>query len=148
MFLRCAVRVVVIGAGTLFMYFAGILVALAGNNIAPGDVDARVLSMVVMRSFLVLTLLFVLAWFFRVRDRKAGGPSERPEKQLLIAAGIAYLVNFASWGGHSLFGQLLVPAGVFSMLFDFVVWMLVVFGGVRLAERARVQAATAPIPYA
>lgn len=148
MVLRNAVRVVIIGVGTLFMYLVGVLAGLLGTSIAPGDVDARVLSIVVMRSFLALALLFALVLFYRVRDRKAADHADRPEKQLLIAAGLAYVVNFASWGGHSLFGQLLVPVGVFSTLFDLVVWMLVAFAGARVGARVRAQAATAPMPYA
>jgi hypothetical protein len=148
MVLRNALRVVVIGVGTLFMYLAGVLAGLVGTDIAPGDIDAKVLAMVVMRSFSSLAVLFALAWFFRVRDRKAANQRERPEKHLLIAAGLAYVVNFASWGGHSLFGQLLVPVGAFSAVFDFVVWMLVAFAGVRLGARVQAQAAVAPVPYA
>jgi len=41
-----------------------------------------------------------------------------------------------------------VPVGLFSAVFDFVVWMGVALVGVRLAERASVQAKTAAIPYA
>jgi hypothetical protein len=37
---------------------------------------------------------------------------------------------------------------VASAVFDFVVWMAVAVVGVRLGERARVQAKAAAIPYA
>ena len=57
-------------------------------------------------------------------------------------------MNISSWDGHMLFGQLLVPAGVFSAVFDFVVWMGVAVVGVRLAGRAKVEATPAAIPYA
>jgi hypothetical protein len=121
---------------------------LGGFAGSPGDVDGMVATVVLMRTVLALALLIGLTWVFRVRDRKSADPAGRPYQQVLVAAGLAYVVNFSSWDGHMLFGQLLVPVGVFSAVFDLVVWMGVAVVGVRLAERAKVPATAAAIPYA
>jgi hypothetical protein len=148
MALRTALRVVAIAVGTLCVGIAGVLMGLGGFAGSPGDVDGMVATMVLMRTVLALALLLVLTWAFRVRDRKAADHAGRPYQQVLVAAGLAYVVNVSSWNGHMLFGQLLVPVGVLSAAFDFVVWMGVAMVGVRLAERAKVQARAAAIPYA
>jgi uncharacterized membrane-anchored protein len=147
MVLRTALRVVAMAVGTLFVGLAGILMGLGGFKGSPTDVDGLVATLVLMRSVLALALLLVLTWVFRVRDRKSADHAGRPSQQVLVAAGLAYFVNFASWDGHMLFGQLLVPAGVFSTVFDFVVWMGVAVVGVHLAERAKVQAKAVAVPY-
>jgi hypothetical protein len=83
-----------------------------------------------------------------MRDRRAADHASRPYQQVLIAAGLAYIVNISSWGGRTLLGQLWVPAGLPSAVVDFALWMAVAVVGVRLGDRARVQAKAAPIPYA
>jgi uncharacterized membrane-anchored protein len=148
MVLRTAVRVVVIAVSTLFVGIAGILMGLEGFTGGAADVDGLVALVVLMRTVLVLALLMLLTWVFRLRDRKSADHASRPSRQVLIAAGLAYFVNVSSWDGHLLFGQLLVPVGVSSAVFDLVVWMGVAVVGVRLAARAKVQATSAAIPYA
>lgn len=148
MLLRTALRVVAIAVGTLCVGIAGVLMGLEGLAGSTGDVDGMVVTMVLLRTVLALALLLVLTWAFRVRDRKSADTAGRPYQQVLVAAGLAYVVNFSSWDGHMLFGQLLVPAGVFSAAFDLVVWMGVALIGVRLAERVKVPARDAAIPYA
>jgi len=148
MVLRTALRAVVIAVGTLFVGVAGVLMGIGGFAGRPGDVDGMVATVVLIRTVLALAVLLLLTWVFRVRDRKSADHAGRPFQQVLVAAGLAYVLNFSSWDGHMLFGQLLVPVGLFSAVFDFVVWMGVALVGVRLAERASVQAKTAAIPYA
>lgn len=74
---------------------------------------------------------------FRIRDKGAADPAGRPSQFVLIAAGLAFAVNVASWGGHVPLGELLVTAGVVSALIDFVMWMAVATLGVLLGDRAR-----------
>jgi uncharacterized membrane-anchored protein len=148
MVLRTALRVVVIAVSTLFVGLAGILMGLEGFTGGAADVDGLVALAVLMRTVLVMALLMLLTWLFRLRDRKSADHAGRPSQQVLIAAGLAYFVNVSSWSGNMLFGQLLVPAGVFSAVFDLVVWLGVAVVGVRLAERAKVQVTAAAIPYA
>ena len=81
---------------------------------------------------------------FRVIDRRAVTPAGRPHKQVLLVAGLAYFADPFSWGGHTLFGQLLVPSGLASAAIDLVVWMSVAFAGVFLGERLPVQPSTVP----
>jgi hypothetical protein len=107
-----------------------------------------VASVALMRTVLVLAVLLLMTWNFRVRDRRSADHAGRSYLQVLVAAGLAYVLNFSSWDGHMLLGQLLVPAGLFSAVFDLAVWMGVAVVGVRLAERAKVQARAAAIPYA
>jgi hypothetical protein len=148
MVLRTALRVVVIAVGTLFVGVAGVLMGIGGFAGRSGDVDGMVATVVLMRTVLVLAVLLLMTWIFRLRDRKSADHASRPYPQVLVAAGLAYVLNFSSWDGHMLLGQLLVPAGLFSAVFDLVVWMGVAVVGVRLAERANVQARAAAIPYA
>jgi hypothetical protein len=148
MVLRTVFRMVAIGIGTLFLGLAGVVMGIGGFTGGAGDVDGLLVTVVVTRSVLVLALVVVMTWLFRVQDRKAANHATRPYQQVLLAAGLAYVVNISSWAGQTLFGQLLVPAGVSSAVFDFVVWMAVAVVGVRLGERARVQAKAAAIPYA
>lgn len=148
MVLRTVLRVVLIAVGTLFVGLAGILITFGTSASSSGDVNSMVVSACLTRSVLVAALLMAMTWTYRIRDRKAVDKASRPYKQVLLAAGIAYFVNFSSWYGHMLFGQLLVPAGLPSLLFDFVVWMAVAVVGVRLGDRAKVQAKVAAIPYA
>jgi uncharacterized membrane protein len=148
MVLRTALRVVVIAVGTLFVGIAGVLMGFEGFSGGAADVDGLIAFAVLMRTVLVMALLMLLTWLFRLRDRKSTDHAGRTSRQVLIAAGLAYFVNFSSWDGHMLFGQLLVPAGVLSAVFDFVVWMGIAVVGVRLAERAKVQATPMAIPYA
>jgi hypothetical protein len=139
MVLRSAVRVVVIAVGTMFVGLVGAMTGISRLNVAMA---------VMMRTVLVMALVLALTRAFRVSDRRAVDHEGRLYPQVLMAGGLAYVVNISSWGGHTLFGQLLVPAGVFSALIDFVFWMVVAIAGVFLGERARVQANAAPIPYA
>jgi uncharacterized membrane protein len=134
--------------GTVFVGVAGAVAGLGSFNSTPGDSHGLVIAIVVLRSVLVIALVTVMTWAFRVRDRRTVDHARRPSRQVLIVAGFAYVVNISSWGGHTLFGQLIVPAGVFSVLFDFVVWMAVAVAGVRLGDRARVTAKAAAVPYA
>jgi hypothetical protein len=135
---RTAVRVTVIAVGTSFVGIVGAMVGI-------WSLSATVA--VLMRSFLVIALLLAMTRAFRVRDRRAADHAGRPSRQVLAAAGLAAVVNLAGWGGHSLFGQLLVSAGVLSAALDLVVWMAVAVVGVRLGDLARVQSTAAPIPY-
>jgi hypothetical protein len=137
--LRTAVRVALMAVATIFVGIVGAMVGIWSLS----DTLA-----VLLRSFLVISLLLAMTRAFRVRDRSASDHAARPSQQVLAAAGLASVVNLVGWGGHSLFGQLLVPAGVFSALLDFVVWMAVAVVGVRLGDHARVQATVAAAPYA
>jgi len=139
MLLRSAVRVAAMAVGTTFVGVIGVLLGISGANVT---------TAVVMRTVLVVALVLAMTRAFRIRDRSAADHAARPLSQVLIAAGLAYLVNPFSWGGHTLFGQLLVSAGVFSAVIDFVVWMAVAISGVLLGQRARVKATATPTPYA
>jgi hypothetical protein len=143
---RTAMRVLVIALGTLFAGFMGVLVGFIGSWIGAWSISIAVV--VVVRSAFVMVLLIALTRAFRIRDRGAADPAARPSKFLLIAAVLAFAVNLASWGGHVLFGELLVPAGVVSALIDFVMWMAVAILGVLLGDRARVHVKVGPVPYA
>lgn len=138
MVLRTALRVVVIAVATFVIGTIGALVGISKLDVTLG---------VVLRSVLVIALVLALTWAFRRSDMTADDHASRTHQQVLIAAGLAYVVDISSWGGHALFGQLLVPAGAFSALIDFLVWMAVAIGGVLLADHARVQSTAAPIPY-
>lgn len=146
--LRTVLRTALIAVGTLFVGLAGVLMTFGTAESSSGDVDSMVVSACVTRSVLVVALLMAMTWTYRIRDRKAADRASRSSRQLLLATGIAYFVNFSSWDGHMLFGQLLVPAGLPSLLFDFVVWMAVAVAGVRLGDRAKVQPKVAAMPYA
>jgi hypothetical protein len=143
---RTAVRVLVIALGTLFVGFIGILVGFIGSWIGAWSISITVV--VVVRSALVMALLLALTRAFRIRDRGAADPAGRPSQLVLIAAGLAFAVNLAAWGGHVLLGELLVPAGVLSALIDFVMWMAVAILGVLLGDRARGHVKAGPVPYA
>ena len=139
MVLRTAIRVVAIAVGSIFVGLVGAIVGILSVNVTLA---------VVLRSVLVIALVLAMTRAFRIRDRRAADLAGRPFQQVLIAAGLAYVVNISSWGGHTLFGQLMVPAGVSSALIDLVVWMAIAIVGVRLGDRVRVQAQAAPTPYA
>lgn len=144
MVLRTVWRVVVIAVGTIFVGLVGAMAIIYNVHTLTKAINLAAL----IRTVLVLALVLAMTRAFRIRDSMAADHAGRPYQQVLVAAGLAYAVNISSWGGHTLFGQLLVPAGVFSALLDFVVWMAVAIVGVRLGDRARVQATAAPIPYA
>jgi hypothetical protein len=137
--LRTALRAVMIALATIF---------IGGLGVMMGIWSLSVTLTVVFRSLLVIALLPALTRSLRIRDRKAADEVGRPSQQVLIAAGIAFVLNVAAWGGHALFGQLLTPVGVLAILLDLVVWMAVATVGVRLGDRASAHASTAPIPYA
>lgn len=139
MVLRTAVRAVVIALATI---------VIGGLGVMMGIWSLSVTLTVVLRSLLVTALLPVVTRNLRIRDRMAADEVGRPSQQVLIAAGIAFVLNFAGWGGHVLFGELLIPVGVLAVLLDLVVWMAVATLGVRLGDRASVHAGTAPVPYA
>lgn len=143
---RTAVRVLVIALGTLFVGFVGVLVGFAGSWI--GIWSLSVTTVLVTRSILVIALLLALTRAFRIRDKGAADLAGRPSQLVLIAAGLAFVVNLAAWGGHALLGELLVPAGVMSALIDFVMWMAVAILGVLLGDRAQVHVKAGPVPYA
>jgi hypothetical protein len=144
MVLRIALRVLAIAFGTLFV---GLLGAEAGI-LNSDTVEAAISVGIVTRSALAIVVLLALTRGYRIRDRRAADHAGRPHQQVLIAAGIAYAVNLLSWGGTTLFSQYWMTAGLGTILLDFIVWMAVAIAGVRLGERARVQAAAAPVPYA
>lgn len=139
MLLRIFTRVVVITVGTVF-------IGMVGGMIGIWSLSATLA--VVLRSFLSIALLLMMTRTFRISDRRAADQADRPYQQVLIAAGVAFVLNLASWGGQSLFGHLLIPVTVLSALLDAAVWMGVAIIGVRLGDRARVQAAVAPVSYA
>ena len=139
-------RVLVVALGTVFVGFIGVPVGFAGSWIGAWSLSIAVV--LVTRSVLVIALLLALTRAFRVRDKGAADPAGRPSQLVLIAAGLAFAVNLASWGGHVLLGELLVPAGVLSALIDFVMWMAVAILGVFLGDRARVHVKVGPVPYA
>lgn len=139
MILRTVVRVVAMTVGTAFVGLLGVVMGISSLSVTMA---------VVLRTFLVVALLLAMTRAFRIRDRSATDHPARLSSQVSIAAGLAYALNPFSWGGHTLFGQLLVSAGLFSTLIDAVAWMAVAFSGVLLADRARVPASIAPVPYA
>ncbi|MDQ1536523.1 MAG: hypothetical protein QOE58_916 [Actinomycetota bacterium] len=141
MLLRTAKRVVLIALGTVLVGMVGALM---------GFLTLNVTLIVVFRSVLVIALLPVMTRALRIRDNSATDHVGRPDHQVLIAAGLAFFLNLAAWGGHALFGQLLIPVAVLAASLDFVVWMAVAIFGVRLGDRSRVRAslAPAPAPYA
>jgi len=138
MVLLTAIRVAAIAVGTTFVGLLGVVMGVTSLNVTMA---------VVLRTALVIALLLALTRAFRIRDRTTTVAVVRPPQLVLVAAGLGYLVNPFSWGGHTLFGQLLVSAGVFSALIDWVVWMAVAAAGVLLGERSRVKAAAATVPY-
>jgi hypothetical protein len=138
MVLRSAARVVVIAVGSFIVGLIGVMVGISWVNVTLA---------IGLRTVLVLAVVLVMTRAFRISDRRADDHGVRPRQQVLIAAGLAYVVNISTWGGHTLFGQLLVPVGVFSAALDVVVWMAVAVAGVHLADRARVESTAAPIPY-
>jgi len=122
--------------------FVGVLGVLMGTS------SGHITTAVAMRSVLAVMLVLAMTRAFRISDRSAADHALRPYPQVLIAAGLAYLADPFSWGGHTLFGQLLLSAGGIAALIDFVAWMAVALGGVLLGERVRVRPVSAPIPYA
>jgi len=139
MLLRTITRVVMITIGTVLIGMVGAMIGIWSLSVTLA---------VVLRSFLAIALLLVMTRTFRISDRRAADQADRPYQQVLITAALAYVLNLVSWGGHPLFGQLLISVTVLSALLDAVVWMAVAIVGVRLGDRARVHATVAPVPYA
>ncbi|HYO20455.1 MAG TPA: hypothetical protein VES02_17520 [Dermatophilaceae bacterium] len=139
MLLRTGIRAVVIAIGTVFVGMLGAMIGIWSLDVT---------MTVVLRSFLAIALLLVMTRTYRISDRRADDQADRPYQQVLFAAGLAFVLSFAGWGGHPLFGQLLTSVSGLSALLDTVVWMAVAILGVRLGDRARVDATVAPVPYA
>ena len=139
MVLRTVIRVVLIFVGTLFVGILGTGVGIVWPNITLATV---------LRSVFVIALVLAMTLNFRIRDKKAVDHAGRPDRQVLTAAGLACAANILAWGGQSLFGHLMAPAGVFCATIDFGVWMAVSVVRVRLGDRVRGQATVATTPAA
>ena len=145
MMLRTAVQVALIGIATTIVGIAGTVIGFYSTD----DLSGIFTHAVVMRSVVVIVILLVMTRAFRISDRGAADHTGRPYQLVLVAAALSYALNLAVWSGQVLFGQLLVPEQhFFSAVLDTATWMAVALAGVLLGDRARVQATTAPAPYA
>ncbi|MBO0899745.1 hypothetical protein J1G42_07185 [Cellulomonas sp. zg-ZUI222] len=114
---RLAVMAAAYAAGAAAVSLAAGVIALSGLPTVPA---------LVLKALLVALVLVVVTW----RGLQGVDVTPRAAVAVAVAALVGFLADPFTWAARTFVGQLVLPAGVGTLLVDLVGWLVVVLGTV------------------